>query len=425
MSPVRPTVARHRRVLVALAALGLLLGACSSSADDGSATATTDPAVAAGVDYSSFGPFKVGTRSIEAGGVEVELFYPVNPDDTATGSAITSLSSDVAFPESLRTVIAEAAPFLIQQLPVELYEGASVSGDGPFPVLLYSHGAGGHPAFYVNTMAHSASWGYVVAAPNHPSRNLAANVGGTGAQAATTDVEDLVATVAALDTINADANDPLHLAMDTGRLSVAGHSAGGGAAARLAVSDEAITSRLVTIIGQAPAPPVSLSAIIGNPDATEEERSAALEAALAELTPPSLPVLLVAGERDAVIPLARVEANYLWLDAPKQLVVLANAGHNPVLDVCAPIRAQGGLVAAAGGLAEAFGPSVGALLARGEDGCVEGYLDPQAGFDVTRHLTVAQLRWALGQDPGRASLEPTFLRDTFGTAIGVVEQDVP
>jgi hypothetical protein len=68
---------------------------------------------------------------------------------------------------------------------------------------------------------------------------------------------------------------------------------------------------------------------------------------------------------------------------------------------------------------------VGALLARGEDGCVEGYLDPQTGFDVTRHLTVAQLRWALGQDPGRASLEPTFLRDTFGTAIGVVEQDVP
>jgi predicted dienelactone hydrolase len=422
----RTTTAR-RRLLATAAALAVLVGACSSGGDDASTGGDANPGgatEAVATDYSAFGPYEVGRTTLDLDGVEVTVLYPVTTEGAAQGTAVTSISSAVAFPEAFREVVVEAAPFLVQELPVDLYDDAPVADDGPFPVLLYSHGAGGHPSFYINTMAHSASWGYVVAAPDHPSRNLAAGVGAVPDELTSTDTEDLVATVEALNAANADSSDLLYEAVDTAQLAAAGHSAGGGASARLALEGEVAGSRLATIIGQAPSPPVSLSAVIGDADATEEERNATLAAALGELTPPDLPVLLVAGERDAVIPLGRIQATYDWLGTPKQLVVLANAGHNPVLDVCAPIREQGGLVALAGGLADAFGPGVAGLLARGEDGCVEGYLDPQAGFDVTRHLTVAQLRWVFGTDPTRASLEPAFLTATFGDAIGPVEQDI-
>lgn len=420
------TTTARRRLLAAIGAAALLVGACSSGNGPNDTTedasGTTNEVVAA--DYSAFGPYDVGRIELDLDGVEVTVLYPITAEGAAQGTAVTSISSAVAFPDAFREVVVEAAPFLVQELPVDLYDDAPVADDGPFPILLYSHGAGGHPALYINTMAHTASWGYVVAAPNHPSRNLAAGVGGGAGGDVSTDTDDLIATVEALVAANADASDPLFGALDTSRLAAAGHSAGGGASARLALNGEVAGFPLATIIGQAPAPPVSLSTIIGDPDATEAERDAALSAALAELTPPDLPVLLVAGERDAVIALGRIEATYNWLDAPKQLVVLANAGHNPVLDVCAPIREQGGLVALAGGLADAFGPGVAGLLARGEDGCVEGYLEPQAAFDVTRHLTVAQLRWVFGTDATRASLDPAFLTLTFGAAIGPVEQDV-
>jgi alpha-beta hydrolase superfamily lysophospholipase len=418
---------RWRR-MVALAAVGTLvaLSAACASDDDATDNATGTDGTAAesnvGIDYSAFGPFSVGWRSLVIDGVEVEVLYPVDTDRADEGELVESISSEVAFPESLRAVVVDAAPFLIQELPVQVYVDAPVAEDGPFGVVLYSHGASGHPSYYINTLAHTASWGYVVAAPNHPSRNLAAAATGTGADAATTDVEDLTNTVETLNALNADPDDPFHMTMDTDRLAAAGHSAGGGAISRMAMAGEVAGTRLSTIIGQAPAPPVRLSSLV-DPDATPEQRQAAIDEALANETPPDLPVLLVAGERDGVIPLAVVEANYRWLATPKQLIVLANAGHNPVLDVCAPIRAQGGLVEAAGGLAQAFGPSIERLLALGEDGCVEGFLEPERGFAVTRHLTVAQVRWAFGQDSGRASLDQQFLVDTFGDAIGPVQVD--
>lgn len=423
---------RHYRsraavAVAALMALVMLAAACSSddNATGDAAAGTSDTAADAsvGIDYSAFGPFSVGWRSIEVEGVEVEVLYPVDTGRAAEGERVESISSALAFPESLRAVITESAPFLIQELPVDVYRDAPVAADGPFGVVLYSHGASGHPSYYINTLAHTASWGYVVAAPNHPSRNLAAAATGGGADAATTDVEDLTNTVEALNAINADPNDPLHLAVDTERLAAAGHSAGGGAISRMAMAGDVAGTRLSTIIGQAPAPPVRLSTLV-DPDATDEEREAALNEALGAQTPPDLPVLLVAGERDGVIPLATVEANYQWLTTPKQLVVMANTGHNPVLDVCATIRAQGGLTAAAGGLVQAFGPDIERLLVLGEDGCVDGFLEPEAGYAVTRHLTVAQVRWAFGQDPGRASLDQTFLVATFGDAIGPVLVDL-
>ena len=432
-NPNPTTTRRTGRISAALAvavAMMLFAAGCSTGGDE--VLVEVEPV---GIDYSEFGPYAVGSRLADVDGVEVQLLYPVDRSETSNGTLISTVSSDVAFPDSLRDVLIEAAPFLVQELPVELYEGAPVAGDGPFPVVLYSHGFGGHPAYYLNNLAHTASWGYVVAAPNHPSRNLASTIAGglpggatssddaAGPATGSTDTDDLTATVTALDQLTADPDDPLHMAVDTSQLAAAGHSAGGSAAMRLAVAGQVAGRDLATVIGQAPAPPVSLQ-IVADPDATEQERQTAVSDALDDVAAPQIPVLLVAGERDGVIALSTVEATYEWLNAPRQLVVMANTGHNPVLDLCATIRQQGGLVAAAGGLVSVFGESVERLLALGEDGCVEGFTEPEVGFDVIRHLTVAQVRWALGQDADRASLDPTFLRDTFGEVIGPVETEL-
>ena len=68
-----------------------------------------------GIDYSAFGPFSVGWRSIEVEGVEVEVLYPVDAGRAAEGERVESISSALAFPESFRAVITEAASFLIQE----------------------------------------------------------------------------------------------------------------------------------------------------------------------------------------------------------------------------------------------------------------------------------------------------------------------
>ena len=133
-------------------------------------------------------------------------------------------------------------------------------------------------------------------------------------------------------------------------------------------------------------------------------------------------MLYLAGERDGVIPLEAVRAVFDWLAPPKELVVVANAGHNPFLDICAPIAAQGGLVANAGELAE--NPAIVPLLRLGEDGCTEGYLDPALGYPLIDHTTVAWLRWAFGQDEGTAAISPEFLEATFPEATGPVEADL-
>lgn len=411
---------RRARALVVAVAAALVLAACSGDDGDGGttaatggdgSTATTAPAAAA-VDYSDRGPYEVGFQTVDVEGTEVYLLYPAAADAIEASEHVTSISSDVAFPESFRAV---APDFFIQELATDHYLDAPVDDEGPFPVVLSSHGFSGHPAYVISHLEHLASWGYVVAAPSHPSRNLEASITGTVSRDGDPDVADLVNTLDLLEARNADQDDLLFGAVDTSLVAAEGHSAGGGAVGRLAMSDD----RLATYIGQAPGAPVDIERQEGE-ELTDEERATAVEQGLAAAEPPAVPVLLIAGERDGVIPLTAVQALYEWLDAPKQLVVVANAGHNPFLDICANLQDQGGLVANAGDLAETFGP----LLQLGEDGCLADFLDAETGYAMLDHLSVAWLRWTFGQDDSPAAVSPEFLEDTFPEATGPVEQEL-
>ncbi len=52
---------------------------------------------------------------------------------------------------------------------------------GGFPVVLFSHGFAGYPEQSVSLTTHLASWGFVVAAPDHVERSLDGLLGSAGA----------------------------------------------------------------------------------------------------------------------------------------------------------------------------------------------------------------------------------------------------
>ncbi|MCU0269116.1 MAG: dienelactone hydrolase family protein [Acidimicrobiales bacterium] len=403
----------------------LLLGACSDDetttesgsdatalAPDGTSapggTAEDDEGDLAGVDYSERGPYPVGltTRAVGEDGREAVIYYPADDEATADAEPLAGYSSAIAFPEAFQAAV---PPELIQDIALtDVYEDVPVSSEGPFPVVLHSHGAGGHYWYESLRNAHLASWGFVVAAPDHRERNLAASFTGANASAVPdADVADLENTLAMLDDANVEDGGPLAGAVDTESLGVSGHSAGGRAAVRMALENDQVD----TVILYAPASPIPFNEEYRT--ATPERQVELIEEGLAALTPPDIPTLTVPGEVDATIPLDRVLLEYDWLAAPKRLVVLDAAGHNAFTDACAPIRAQGGLLQYADKL-----PGIEGLLQRGEDGCTEDNLDTQLGYDAVNHLTVAQLRLALGLDETDASLDPTYLEETFPEAIG-------
>jgi len=361
-----------------------------------------DEGIVAG-NFSDRGNFEVGLREItvQAPGSPspalVQIYYPVDGDTVTNRTPVTNLSSAEALGppgSAFRNLVASIAPALIQNLPVNYYPDAPISDGGPFGVVLSSHGFSGDPRYVADHLSHLASWGLIVVAPSHPVRNLA-NIGsafapGGGAPTipAGSDVAELRLAYEELLAWNVDEAEDFYNAVDDRHVAAEGHSAGGPAIAQL----KGVGVPVDTLIGWATVP--------FTPSGSGET-----------------PVLLVPGERDKVVETAGIIAGFNNLPAPKQLVVIARAGHNPVLDICAPIRRQGGLTKYGGLLA-----TLGQL---GEDGCLDGFLLPGLSTALIRHLAVAQVRWAFGQDADRAALEEDFLRQEFRAAVGTVTTAPP
>jgi len=385
-------------------AVAVALAGCSSSStgvEHGGSTAVvaTDP-----VDYSAPGPYPVGAVELTSGGAEpspIYAWYPADPERLDEGTPVSGYSSAVAFPESLRDLLPEE---LVQEVPLALTADAPIA-EGSFPIVVFSHGYGTHPQYSAAQLAHLASWGFVVAAPDHRSRDLAAVATGTDRRG-DDDVADLRT---AIKVVRAEAQGRGRFAgsVDIEAVAALGHSAGGGAVARMIPDDD-----IDTFIGLAPAPPFDVPAEVGD--------QAALAELYADRPPPELPVMLIAADRDIAVPLVAVDAEYDWLVAPKRYAVLADAGHNSFTDLCGPIRDRGGL----GPLADRL-PSVAAMLRLADDGCVTGYLDPQLGHAVVNHLVVAQLRWVFGLDPSEEALAPDFVTSLFPGALDRYESDPP
>jgi dienelactone hydrolase len=414
---------RRRLSPILLVALALVAGAaCSDGGDDTASGTTAPPATfapasdAEPADFSGRGPYAVGEIDLQLDPDHlVAVFYPVDRDAVTPDAEAYSYSGEDILDPTISAILPDALSGEVA--PEDTWVGLPASADGPFPTVLHSHGFSGNFRFGNQHNAAVASWGFVVAAVDHPERGLAAILDSFIAGEADDaerpdeylDSDQLIAGLDLLAATNEEADSPLAGAIDTERVAAEGHSAGGSASGTAAYDD-----RVDLWIGQAPGTPlqpdVDLEAFTTETDDGPEFDTAAL---LDATTPPDVPSLIIAAEGDTIISLDRVQQTYDWLDSPKRLAVIADSGHAVFVDPCVPIREEGGLSA----FVEALGldPADVPLVELGENGCLPGDTDPEPVWGLINHLTVAQLDqvFAIDQDVATASLEPAYVDATF------------
>lgn len=372
----------RRSVLAFAVVLAFVASACSSSDDGPAGSSTTAPTTTAPTEtrpaYEGRGPHPVGSHTIAlADGRRVVVWYPA-ADDAADQPKETFDIASLLSPE----LQAQVAPELRPQYEIDAHPGADPATDGPFPVVLFSHGFAGFPEQSADLTSHLTSWGFVVVAPDHVERSLSGLFG--TASAGVTPMEDPAVLSASLDAAVADADragSPLADLLDLDHVAVAGHSAGARAAYLTATADDRVDAFIAYSVG-----------LTGGPE----------DAATEPPPVPDVPGMVMLGDADGIIPADTSRAVFEGMATPKYLVEIADAGHLVFSDICLIGRDQGGLVA----LIKEAGLDLPANLLRlASDGCEDDALLPSKAFPAVDHFSVAFLRAELGIDEEPVGLD--------------------
>ncbi|MCB0964193.1 MAG: dienelactone hydrolase family protein [Acidimicrobiales bacterium] len=372
------------RLFALLAVVALAAGACSSDdggseAGDGATTTAPADATAADPAYAGPGPHEVGVTTVALeDGRRTVIWYPAADDATDAPFETFDIASLLS-PELQGQIPAELRP----QYEIGAHPGAeAATDDGPFPVVLFSHGFSGFPEQSADLVTHLASWGFVVVAPTHVERSLDGLLG-TAARGVPEAESDEVLS-GALDAALAAADDaasPLHDLVDGESVAVTGHSAGAGAAYLTASSDDRIDAFIAYSLG------------VPRPDEDGE---------VTERPVPEVPGMVMAGAADETIAADASRQAFDGMAPPKYYVEIAGAGHLVFSDLCLIGRDQGGLT----GLIDAAGLDLPENLVRlASDGCEPDDLDPALAFGAIDHLSTAFLRYELGIDPEPVGLD--------------------
>ena len=389
------SLTRLGRGLTLAAALALLLSVGGQAAAQAQAQAQArrgaDPGttivrgdtvpVVAHLSSTSFthpGPFGVGeaTLALPTNGALVEVWYPATKASVANR---TEASYDVAdwLPPALKKLV---PPGFSVTYPSGGVRGVAVA-PGRFPLVVFSHGYAGFRDQSTFLTARLASWGFVVAAPDHLSRDLTEVLGGGSGPKKTTDVEDLRATIALMGRQNATPSSAFRGHVDTTLVGAVGHSAGGAAVEALA----AVDPRVTTFVGLA-------GATVG---------SFGQKASGADSIVPHQPGLLMAGTADHVVNPRSMVAAYGRMRNPKRLILLSGSGHLVFADICEVGAGQGGLLAIAAAI---HLPVPASLMPLATDGCKAPDVPPPTEWPVIRQAVTAQLRHAFAFDRTTAGL---------------------
>jgi len=380
---------RVRVLVAALATLALVASACGGGDDDAAApeveetTSTTLSVAEAAAAYTGPGPYPVGVTTLELeGAIPVEVWYPAVEGSTGEDTY------------DVRDLIPPSvSQLLTAEIPATFTTAAARDADvadGEFPLVLFSHGYTGFRQQSTFLTAHLASWGMIVAAPDHWSRDifhtLDTFLGGTAIE--TNDsVDDLRLTRVLMEAEQAAAGSPFEGHVATNQIAAVGHSAGGG-----------------TVLGIAPdggiAGYVSMAsgARLGGPDAPASDEPLVL---------PDKPSLFLAGSLDGIVSAEETtRPSFDAATAPSRLWIIEGAGHLAFSDLCTFGNGSGIIgVAVASGL----GPFLDAapqFRSLGEDGCLEPAVSVEDTFPIVKHVVTSWLRELFGVDAVPVGLGP-------------------
>ncbi len=205
-------------------------------------------------------------------------------------------------------------PAVAGSAPIDSAVGAVVdaplaTGDGPWPVVMFSHGSCGYPLQSPFLTALLASWGFVVAAPPHPGNTIYEfpNCGTPSAQLASY-VERPRDVIFVLDRLLGGSGGAAFLdgALDADRIGVMGHSFGG------------LTTYLATALDP------------------RFKVAVPLAPAIRGVGPLHVPSLTMLGTIDSVIDNPAARNIYAQGVSPRYLVEIEHAGHYAFSSFCFP-----------------------------------------------------------------------------------------
>lgn len=165
------------------------------------------------------GPYGVGVATVTLAdpdrALTVDVWFPIDP------AAATDL------PPQQYTLI----PGVYYESPTAVAAGVDlVADDGPFPLVVYSHGSGGQRYIHSSFTEAMAGHGYVVVAPDHTGNTLLEELLGTGGsieEIATLRPTDVGRVIDAFVDPSDEAAGEWAAHVDAEKIAVTGHSFGG------------------------------------------------------------------------------------------------------------------------------------------------------------------------------------------------------
>ncbi len=264
----RPVARTALAVAAAMAVAGLALAACGGPA--------------------ATGPDPAGGR-----GQPTTTTIPPRPP-AERGLAVTT--SQVEFVDSTRQVVLNGTVLApVRALPTTLWIPA---GTGRVPLVVFASGFDVGPPTYARFCATLASAGYLVAAPAFPLEDPA-----LGFPLSRTDLPDEATDVSFVITQLLEGSLAGRIA--PGEVAVVGHSDGADVALMTAYEAGHVDARVQAVVAMAPDPITDT------------------------VVPSTVPLLLIQGTADNVVPYSASAAVFAQVEAPRYRLSLIGAGHLP------------------------------------------------------------------------------------------------
>jgi len=178
------------------------------------------------------------------------------------------------------------------------------------PLIVFSHGMAGHPRKFEDLHTRWAEAGYAVAAPVFPLSNDGVEGSFFNSHDVPNQPGDVTFVLDQLLEMSADESNDLFGLFDPERIAASGLSAGGFTTYDAAVSAESRDARFLAAVV------MSARATAGLRGDDSSESGAA-----------DLPVMVLHGDADPLIPVASAEEAFGLLRAPRVLIVLLGGGH--------------------------------------------------------------------------------------------------